>query len=329
MHAHFYGGGLPDLLRRRRTRPCLVPSPDGEVMQAMNAGFPFGRAYHDPAVGLAQMRAVGLTHRLLTFPGALGLDVLPADEVATTIATFNDALAEMGHASEGALIGLGGLPLADPPRAAVELARLRTDLRLPGVILPGNDFASVAAMERLATVLDAASAAGCLVMVHPGLSVGQEPPAPAPDFPQYRTSVVELQAQITQTALTLVLGNAMGRWPGIRWQVVNLGGTLPFVMERAEAVARHRNPDDPFPRERLRAIWTDCASLGPRALHAAVRLFGADRVMLGSDWPIFREDPVATALNPAALDPPACMAVAGRTALALLEGVGGWPGHAG
>jgi predicted TIM-barrel fold metal-dependent hydrolase len=80
-----------------------------------------------------------------------------------------------------------------------------------------------------------------------------------------------------------------------------LGGTLPFIFERIESIARHRNPDDPFPTERLRRLWYDCASLGPRALEAAVKLFGADRIMLGSDYPIFKDDPYAHAVLPADL----------------------------
>ena len=31
----------------------------------------------------------------------------------------------------------------------------------------------------------------------------------------------------------------------------------------------------------------DCASLGPRALELAVQVFGADRIMMGTDYPIF------------------------------------------
>lgn len=45
----------------------------------------------------------------------------------------------------------------------------------------------------------------------------------------------------------------------------------------------------------------DCASLGPRALELAVRVFGADRVMLGTDYPIFSPDQVTHTLEAADL----------------------------
>ncbi|MDN5788770.1 amidohydrolase family protein, partial [Pseudorhodobacter sp.] len=117
-------------------------------------------------------------------------------------------------------------------------------------------------------------------------------------------------------------------YPGIRFQVVNLGGTLPFIFERLESIARHRNPDAPFPTARLRRLWYDCASLGPRALETAVTLLGADRVMLGSDYPIFKENPVAV-VEASRLDPAQKQLVLGETAAALLASLGCGPAVSG
>jgi predicted TIM-barrel fold metal-dependent hydrolase len=48
-------------------------------------------------------------------------------------------------------------------------------------------------------------------------------------------------------------------------------------------------------------IVFDCASLGPRALEMAVTVFGADKVMFGTDYPIFTSDVSANALATAKL----------------------------
>lgn len=319
MHAHYYGGGLVDFLAARAVRPFLRAGADGgRVMMAMNGEFPFTPAHHDVGVGLARMAETGLTRRMLTFPGALCVDSLPADQVAGPIAAFNDHLA--GLKGER-LTGLAGLPLADMALAARELRRVRRELRLPGVILPSDYFNTLEDARRLAPVLEAASAEGCLVMLHPGPMAGQAPAPLAADFPQYRTSVIQLQAQAAQSALTVVLGGMLDAYPGIRFQLVNLGGTLPFVFERLEAVARHRNPGEPFPTSQLRRIWYDCASLGPRALEAAVALYGADRIMLGSDYPIFHDDPWEVALAPARIQDAEREQIAWRTAAELLDGL--------
>ena len=320
MHAHFYGGGLTEMLLARDVRPYLRDRPDGtQGMIAMNGEFPFKPAYHDISVGLAQMAAQGLTHRLLTFPGALCLDVLPADEVVPAITAFNTHLAELHDATGGRIFGLGGLPLADTDRAVKEVRHIRRDLNLPGIILPSNYFNSFAEAKTLTPILAAANETGCHIMLHPGLKAGEEPPSPPNDSVQYRTSAVALQSQIAQNVLTLILSDIQDLWPRLSFQIVNLGGTIPFIFERMESIARHRNPDEPFPTARLRNFWYDCASLGPRALEAAVSLYGGDRIFLGSDYPIFHDNPYNRALTPARLSDFDKDRIAGRNALDLLQ----------
>lgn len=320
MHSHFYGGGLVETLRERTSRPYLRTREDGvTVMVAMNGEFRFTSAYHDHTVGLAEMKAQGLTHRMLTFPGALGVDVLPAGEIASAICEFNDFLAKLGRETDSALIGLGGVPLDDMDLACAEVLRIRRDLNLPGIILPSNYFTSLTEAAAMTPLLEAANVYGCHIMLHPGLKVGQEPPAQPDDFMQYRTSAIELQSHASQVALTVVLSDMLDTYSRVSFQVVNLGGTLPFIFERLESIARHRNPDDPFPTDRLSQIWYDCASLGPRALEAAVKVLGSDRIMLGSDFPIFKDDPYTTALEPADLSAADKTQIAWKTAQDLLD----------
>lgn len=302
MHAHYYGGGLVEILRMRQNRPCLRTRDDGvTVMLAMNGEFPFTEQYHDHRIGLAEMQTMGLTHRLLSFPGALGVELLPALEIATAISNYNDHLAQLTQDTDGALLGLGGVPLDDMNLACAEVRRIRRELGLPGIILPSNYFNSLEEADQLRPFLTAANEYGCHIMLHPGLKIGQDPPLLPKDHIHYRLSAIELQSSAAQVALTVILSDMLDAYPNITFQIVNLGGTLPFIIERIESIARHRNPDAPFPSNRLRRLWYDCASLGPRALEAAVKTFGAERIMLGSDYPIFKDDPYTHAVQPADL----------------------------
>jgi aminocarboxymuconate-semialdehyde decarboxylase len=322
MHAHFYGGGLVQHLRKRIERPCLRYENNAEQMLAMNGAFPFERAHWDPDVVLAQMDQTGVAQRMLTFPGALCLDALPTAEIAGPIYAFNTFMSELQSRTDGRLMGLAGLPLAAPEVAAHELLRVRRELGLAGAILPSDYFETITNTMALRPLLDAANQSGALLMLHPGPMAGIAPPPVAAEFPQYRTSAVALQAQASQVVLTLVLSDLLDAFPRIRFQIINLGGTIPFIIERMESIARHRTPDHPFPTERLRRLWFDCASMGPRALEAAVALYGADRIMLGTDWPIFRDPPHETTLVPARLTPEERAAVSHGTARALLDDLG-------
>jgi aminocarboxymuconate-semialdehyde decarboxylase len=305
---------------RREARPFVSRDESGRlVLHAMTASTVMSDGYTDLAVRLAWMDAKRITTQLLTFPGALGVDVMPTAEVAGPIQAFNDHLAETCRSSGGRFVGLAGLPLADMALAADEMRRVRRELGLSGVILPGNYFLAVESARLLTPVLDAANEAGALVMIHPGLMPGEVPPAPYPDTSVYRASVLNLQATLAHMALTVISAGMCETWPRLTFQLVNLGGTIPFVMERLEAVALSRPLHLPFPREALRGMVYDCASLGPRALELAVRTFGADRVMLGTDYPIFTPDQVKDTVAASELSETEKALVLSGTASRVLE----------
>jgi aminocarboxymuconate-semialdehyde decarboxylase len=292
MHSHYYGGLVNDLLLRQQ-RPNVSRNPDGRlVLNAMTASTEMSEGYTDLAARLAYMDASRIATQLLTFPGALGVDVMPLAEVGSAIRAYNTHLAEICHGSSGRFIGLAGLPLADVFQASREMTR---------AILPGNYFLSLDAVKALEPVFQAANASGALLLIHPGLMPGESPPAPYTDTSVYRASVLNLQASLSQMAMTVLAGKLSDAYPDITFQLVNLGGTLPFVLERLEAVALSRPPHLAFPRESLRGMVYDCASLGPRALELAVKVFGADRIMMGTDYPIFTPDQVRSTIEAADL----------------------------
>jgi predicted TIM-barrel fold metal-dependent hydrolase len=83
-------------------------------------------------------------------------------------------------------------------------------------------------------------------------------------------------------------------------------------------IAATRAPDAPLPSALLGDIVFDCASLGPRALEMAVAVFGADRVMFGTDYPIFTSDVSATALATARVTEAERALIASGTANTIL-----------
>ncbi len=322
MHAHFYGGGLVEELRLRNVRPCLRHDNGAVQMLAMNGAFPFDEAHWKPETILAQMDKAGLDRRMLTFPGALCLDALPVAEIGSAIAGFNSFMSDLQAHTNGRLMGLAGLPLGEPELAARELLRARRELGLAGAILPSDYFNTIRDTQTLLPVLKAANATGALLMLHPGPMAGHVPAPVAEELPQYRTSAVALQAQTSQVVLTLLFSDLLDCFANIRFQIINLGGTIPFIVERMDSIARHRTPEKPFPTDRLRRLWFDTASMGPRALECAVAVYGADRIMLGTDWPIFRDFPHETTLEQSRLSPETIAMISHGTARSLLDELG-------
>ncbi|WP_442583629.1 amidohydrolase family protein [Mesorhizobium sp. ASY16-5R] len=325
MHSHYYGG-LVDSLRTRRARPYVALDAQGRnVLNAMTASTVMSAGYTEPQARISYLDAAGIGTQLMTFPGALGIDVMPSAEVADPIRHFNDHLAAICRDSNGRFCGLAGLPLDDMPTAVAEFRRIRIDLGLPGAILPGDFFLEIERAEQLRPLFRCADDLGGLLLVHPGLAPGGMPPEPFADTSVYRTSVLALQASISQMGMTLLFSSLLDDHPNVAVQLVNLGGTLPFVVERLEAVTRSRSLDKPFERERLRLLHYDCASLGPRALEVAVKTIGADRIMLGTDYPIFQAQDALEAIERAAISEGEKQAIRSNNAAALLSRFG-WMG---
>lgn len=318
MHSHYYGG-LVDALKRRTSRPTVTVNQRGQpVLNAMTASTVMTSNYTDIDARIAYIDRAGIQQQLLTFPGSLGVDVLPIDESWHAVVDYNDHLAEVCRRSNNRFIGLAGLPLADMAKATEEMKRARRALGLIGAILPGNYFLSLQSAEELTPVFAAADAEGALVMVHPGLMPDENSPEPYPDNSILRASALNLQASLAHMALTLIAGRFPERYPNVTFQVVNLGGTLPFIMERIDAIAASRELPAKLTVEGLRRLVYDSASLGVRALEIAVKVMGADRLMLGTDCPIFEPASAADCVLRADLSPDEKAAILGGTAQRLV-----------
>ena len=71
-------------------------------------------------------------------------------------------------------------------------------------------------------------------------------------------------------------------------QVANLGGGVPFYLERLRAVAAAEPAEAPDKyRFDMRRIVVDTASFGRLGIGLARKALGADKVVLGTDMPVF------------------------------------------
>lgn len=317
-HAHFYGETLFRHLAARADVPRVETTAGRRYMVTPTSRFELGGGFVSLSDRLAWMDAQGIDRQLITFPGALGPDVLPIADSRALVMDVNDELAATCAAHPARFTALAGLPLADLDVSIAELERSVRTLGLPGAIIPSNYFLSLAGITALWPLLEHANRLGAHLMLHPGQRHDESlAPKSYPDLTMHRASTIDLHGGITHALVSLIHSDAMRAFPHITWQVVNLGGTFPFVVERMDHIVATRDPAAPRPSQLLGEIVFDCASLGPRALEMAVTVFGADRVMFGTDYPIFTSDVSARALAEARLTDADRALVAAGTATAI------------
>lgn len=288
LHAHWVPPALARQLRARRGAPRIESvGADAERLVMPIGTLAFDAGYTDAGLRLATMDRCGVRRQLLSLPGLFGVDSLPLNESLLLVRLFNDACGQLCSAHPERFQGLAALPLAGIDAAIAELERARRDLGLLGAILPVDGFLSEAGAARLAPLFEAANALGAHIFVHPGRmpDSGALPPPP-PDHALARRALA-VQHEVAEAMVTLLLSDFLDAWPNVTVQVANLGGTFPAVVERMDHMVQLRTANDTLPSSRARRVWVDCASLGAGALEQAVRVFGADRVVLGTDCPIF------------------------------------------
>ena len=325
MHCHLLPPALIEALRRREAAPCIGPDGSGgELMRIFRAAVPFDAADNDPDRRIRKMDGWGVDLQAISLPGLFGIDSLPLAEAARLTRLFNDGMAEVVTAHPGRFRAIAALPLADPDAAAAELRRTR-GLGLAGAILPADCFLTLAKARAWVPLLAAAAQTGAHLFIHPGPlpadMVGRAVDAPGPhgDTVEHRRVTVDTQNKLNDVMVTLGLTDLLDLWPGLSVQVANLGGALPFYLERMDQLDRIRHAGAPPASERLRRVHVDSASFGRRAVAAAADAFGADRVLLGTDHPIFDVRACIAGVREAGLGAAGTAAALGATAEALLE----------
>jgi predicted TIM-barrel fold metal-dependent hydrolase len=174
-------------------------------------------------------------------------------------------------------------------------------------------------MAYLRPVLEAASALGAHLMVHPGQRHDESlAPRRYDDLAMHRASTVDLHNGLSHTVVTLIYAELAAHYPGASFQVVNLGGAFPMLVERMDHVVATRDPGAPRPSALVGGLVFDTASLGPRSLEMAVAVLGTERIMLGTDYPIFDSAVATDALMEARISDAARAAVASGTAMRVL-----------
>ncbi|HZP52098.1 MAG TPA: amidohydrolase family protein [Actinocrinis sp.] len=215
------------------------------------------------------------------------------------------------------LRGLGLVPLQHPDQL-VEALEHALALGLLGVEIsshaPGRDLSDPAYEQFWAH----AEQANALIFLHPfGCTLEER---------LNRWYLSNSVGQPTENAVALshlIFSGVLDRHPGLRIVAAHGGGYLPVHIGRADRAWRVR-PDARGcarePSSYLRSLYFDSLVHDRAALWSLVRAAGADRILLGSDFPfdMGSEDPLGD-LRAAELPPSAHDAIAGGNAAALLD----------
>ena len=305
MHAHWRPVEVKDALRAR-----IGEEPGADM-------------FDDVEFHLARMDRQGVETSVLSLLGSFcWIESQPVDVSTALCRKVNDGLSAISEKHPGRFAVFAALPLRDIGAAAAEFERA---LKLPGVIgaqLPGNYFLTRKDAEAIRPVLSIANREHAVVFIHHGPRPGDAYPKVGSDTDnaRRRNGTLDMQASLSSVMVTLCLTDILADYPDATVVVHNLGGNLPYEVERMDHRCLLDTPDEELPSARFRRakVFVDCNSFGPHAIEAAVRLYGAERIVCGTDGTEFGCDWTHKALADAAIGDAAREQILHGNAAALL-----------
>ena len=245
----------------------------------------------DVADRIANMDAMGVDVQLLSASLVhQGLEWADAQTGLRLARTTNDWIAKAVAAHPTRLIGLGTLPLHVPALAVAELERCVRELALKGVAISTTAAGMELGDAALRPFWEKAEMLGAVVYIHPGGNRDRR-------FKRFHLWNSVGQAFEEAMAISsLMYDGVLEQFPKLKICISHGGGYMPFYMGRidrnyVEKANTRVNMKKP-PIDYLRMLYFDSCVYERPVLQHLVDKVGADRVLLGSDYPVGETKPI-------------------------------------
>jgi len=296
VHAHLMVPESADL-----TRPHFKPEYEprtffsAPVTKEINSEF-YRLAepkYTNPETRLADMDAMGTSTQLVALTPFHYFYWADAELAPRVAGLQNEAIARHVSHDPDRLIGVGTLPMAHPEAAVSEVRRI-ADLGFPAVEVGADVNGADLDEPSLEPVWEALEEVGLVAILHPA---GFTDARRLTDY--YLVNVIGMPLSTTLAVTRLILAGVFERHPGLEMVLVHGGGYLPFYWARTDHAFRHR-PEmrehiDRLPSEYLSSLYYDLTVFDPGLVDTLADRFGADHLLIGTDYPfdMGETDPLA------------------------------------
>jgi predicted TIM-barrel fold metal-dependent hydrolase len=257
--------------------------------------------------------------------GFCWIEAQPLEVSVPLCRRVNDRLSAICQEHSGRFAAYAALPLTDISAAAAELERALGLGGMIGAQIPGNAFLTSKDAEAMRPLLEVANRHRAVLFIHHGPRPGDAYPKVSGDTDnaRRRNGTLDMQASLSSVMVTLCLTDYLAPYPDVAIQVHNLGGNIPYEVERMDHRSLLDTPEEELPSSRFRKakVYVDCNSFGPLAIEAAVSLYGAERIVCGTDGSEFGCDWTRKALADARIGEEAREQILHRNASAMLARV--------
>ncbi|HET6226581.1 MAG TPA: amidohydrolase family protein [Bacteroidia bacterium] len=197
---------------------------------------------------------------------------------------LNDHIIEIVHKHPKRFIGLGTIPMQSPQLAIKELERCKR-IGMVGVQIGSNVNQQNLGEPQFFEIFKACEELGMAVFIHPWEMMGES------EMMKYWLPwLVGMPAETSRAICSLLFSGVLEKLPKLRIAFAHGGGSFPSTIGRIEHGFQVRPDlcavDNPVnPRNYLGKFYFDSLVHDPAMLDFLVKLAGADKVALGTDYP--------------------------------------------
>jgi len=284
VHNHFYSPAYLKELKKGGYVTQVTEDSKGNTIIAYEGDYNiYSPDHRDIEARLAELDRVGIKTQMLSLTTP-GCHIEDKERGIRLAKATNEDFSDITKKFPGRFYGLAALPLQDPEASALELKRAVRELGLKGGTLFTNINGKTLDDPSFQCVFEAARELDVPLFIHPTT------PNPADAFLNFRlAALVGFNVDTTLTFAKFIFGGLFDRIPGLKLIASHLGGCLPYLGERLDRgyyayteCQKIRKPPTEYIREN---VYIDCVSFDPLAVDFALKFMGAEKLLVGSDYP--------------------------------------------
>ncbi|MFE3189410.1 amidohydrolase family protein [Nocardia sp. NPDC059240] len=271
IHAHLWTEEYLDLLDSY-----------GRTDTAVQRGMGAGRTEKELTARFELNDSAGIQHQVLSVSPQNPHFEDPAAAIHSA-KVANDLYAEVVAEWPDRFSAFAALPLPHVDAALEELTRALDQLGMAGATVTTDVLGRSLADPLFTPLFEELDRRGSVLYIHPsGHDAGT-----GLIGDHHMRWMVGAPVEDTIAAMQLILAGIPSRYPNLKLIGSHLGGALPMILQRADNQYHWESPDTPEkPSVAARRMWFDTVGHGHLpAIRAAAESFGADRLLLGTDFP--------------------------------------------
>ena len=286
-HNHFLPDTVIEYIRKHgdRFNSEIFRKKDQEfILDKAGTMFPIYKEYYDYDTKVADLDRMGIDLAVLSVVPNTYYYWIPAEAALELAVMSNDWVADFSKKHPDRFRGMASVPMQDPKMALKELVRAHEVLGLNALATAPMIDKTHLDEKSLFPIYEYCEANHILVYLHPCFAREMEELKK-----YYNTNFVGNVYQTNLGINHLIFGGVFEKFPGLKVFASHGGGYFPYQMGRLRhGYSVRQEPHENInrsPEQYVGNVYFDTITHWTEALQFLVDQFGADHVMMGTDYP--------------------------------------------